>query len=87
MSQGLERVREAATRDSSLRFTNLLHHVTVELLGEAYKTLNPKAIPGVDGITWQEYGQGLEERLKDLHDRVHRGAYRAQPSKNLHTQG
>lgn len=84
VSQGLKRVREAAKRDSSLRFTNLLHHVTVELLGEAYKALNPKATPGVDGMTWQEYGAGLEERLKDLHGRVHRGAYRAQPSKRTY---
>jgi group II intron reverse transcriptase/maturase len=84
VSQGLERVRGAARRDSSLRFTNLLHHVTVELLGEAYKALNPKATPGVDGVRWQEYGLGLEERLKDLHGRVHRGAYRAQPSKRTY---
>jgi len=80
VSQGLERVREAARRDSSLRFTCLLHHVTVELLKEAYKALNPKATPGVDGMTWSEYGEGLEERLEDLHDRVHRGGYRARPS-------
>lgn len=80
VSQGLERVREAARRDASLRFTNLLHHVTVELLGEAYNALNSKAVPGVDGVTWEEYGEGLENRLMDLHDRVHRGSYRAQPS-------
>ena len=80
VSQGLERVREAARRDASLRFTNLLHHVTVELLGEGYNALNPKAVPGVDGVTWEEYGEGLENRLMDLHERVHRGSYRAQPS-------
>jgi len=77
-------VREAARGDSSLRFTNLLHHVTVELLGQAYKALNPKATPGVDGMTWYEYGSGLEERLKDLHGQVHRGVYRAQPSKRTY---
>ena len=80
VSQGLERVREAARGDASLRFTNLLHHVTVQMLGEAYDALNPKAAPGVDGMTWAEYGEGLEDRLRDLHGRVHRGGYRAQPS-------
>ena len=80
VSPGLERVREAARRDASLRFTNLLHHVTEELLEEAYYALNPKATPGVDGVTWKEYGEGLKPRLIDLHDRVHRGSYHAQPS-------
>ena len=84
VSQGLQRVREAARRDSSLRFTCLLHHVTVELLREAYKALNPKAAPGVDGMTWSEYGKGLEERLRDLYGRMHRGGYRAQPSKRTY---
>ena len=84
VSQGLQRVREAARRDSSLRFTCLLHHVTVELLREAYKALNPKAAPGVDGMTWSEYGKGLEERLRDLYGRVHRGGYRAQPSRRTY---
>ena len=80
VSQGLERVREAARRDAQLRFTNLLHHITEQLLSDAYNALNPKAVAGVDGMTWAEYGMGLEHRLKDLHARVHRGSYRAQPS-------
>ena len=80
VSQGLERVREAARRDAQLRFTNLLHHITEQLLREAYNALNPKAVAGVDGMTWAEYGIGLEHRLKDLHARVHAGSYRAQPS-------
>ncbi len=84
VSQGLQRVREAARRDSSLRFTCLLHHVTVELLREAYKALNPRAAPGVDGMTWSEYGKCLEERLRDLYGRVHRGGYRAQPSRRTY---
>jgi len=84
VSQGLERVREAARRDSSLRFTCLLHHVTVDVLREAYRSLNPKAAPGVDGVTWSEYGSGLEGRLTDLHDRVHRGGYRARPSRRTY---
>jgi RNA-directed DNA polymerase len=81
---GLDRVREAAKRDGKLQFTALLHHVTIELLRDSYLRLKKKAAPGVDGVTWKEYGQGLEERLKDLHSRVHRGAYRAQPSRRVY---
>jgi len=80
VSPGLERVREAAKKDAGLRFTNLLHHISEELLEQAYYALNPKARPGVDEMTWTEYGKGLKERLIDLHERVHRGSYRAQPS-------
>jgi RNA-directed DNA polymerase len=82
-SSGLDRVREAAKRDGKLQFTALLHHVTVDLLRDSYLRLKKKAAPGVDGVTWEEYGQGLEERLQDLHGRVHRGAYRAQPSRRV----
>jgi RNA-directed DNA polymerase len=78
---GLQGVREAAKRDKKMRFTALLHHVNVDLLRASYFALKRSAAPGVDGVTWQEYGDGLEERLADLHGRVHRGAYRAQPSK------
>jgi len=78
---GLWGVREAAKRDKKQRFTALLHHVTPELLQASYFELKRSAAPGVDGVTWQEYGQRLEERIIDLHGRVHRGAYRAQPSK------
>ena len=78
---GLWGVREAAKRDKKQRFTALLHHVTPELLQASYFELKRSAAPGVDGVTWQEYGQRLEERIIDLHGRVHGGAYRAQPSK------
>ena len=78
---GLWGVREAAKRDKELRFTALLHHVTPELLRASYFELKRSAAPGVDGVTWHAYGQDLEQRLDDLHSRVHRGAYRAQPSK------
>ena len=78
---GLWGVREAAKRDKRMRFTALLHHVTPELLQASYFELKRSAAPGVDGMTWQEYGERLEERVIDLHGRVHRGAYRAQPSK------
>jgi len=78
---GLRGVREAAKRDKKVRFTALLHHVTSELLRASYFELKRSAAPGVDGVTWEAYGHGLEERLDDLHDRIHRGAYWAQPSK------
>jgi RNA-directed DNA polymerase len=78
---GLLGVREAAKRDKAMRFTALLHHVNVELLRAGFFELKRQAAPGVDGMTWHEYGRNLEERLDDLHGRIHRGAYRAQPSK------
>jgi RNA-directed DNA polymerase len=84
LSSGLERVREAARRDSRIQFTSLLHHITVDLLRESYRKLNPKAAAGVDDVTWAQYGNGLESRLADLHDRVHNGRYRAKPSKRTY---
>ena len=84
VSQGLDGVREAARRDKKQRFTALLHHVTVALLRDSYASLKRNAAPGVDGVTWQEYGKGVEERLQDLHDRIHGGAYRAQPSRRTY---
>jgi RNA-directed DNA polymerase len=81
--KGLERVRETARKNGKLKFTALLHHVTVELLRESYDGLKRQAAPGVDGVTWEEYGKGLEGRLTDLHGRIHRGAYRAQPSRRV----
>lgn len=78
-SYGLERVRQAARLKKEERFTALLHHLDVDRLREAYFALKREAAPGVDGVTWADYGQGLEVRLADLHGRVHRGSYRAQP--------
>ncbi|MGO9096622.1 MAG: hypothetical protein ACLQGV_15540 [Bryobacteraceae bacterium] len=80
---GLERVREAAKQDGKLKFTALLHHVSIDLLRESYYSLKKQAAPGVDGVTWQEYGQGLEARWSDLPGRVHRGSYHAQPSRRV----
>jgi retron-type reverse transcriptase len=80
----LDHVREAARRDGKLRFTALLHHVTVDLLRESYFSLKKQAAPGVDGVTWEEYGRTLEARLSDLHGRIHRGAYRAKPSRRVY---
>jgi hypothetical protein len=79
----LDHVREVARRAGKLRFTALLHHVTVDLLRESYHSLKKEAAPGVDGVTWEEYGQTLEARLSDLHGRIHRGAYRARPSRRV----
>ena len=84
VSQGLGGVREAARRDKKQKFTALLHHVTTELLRDSYYSLRREAAPGVDGVTWQQYGLGVEERLRDLHERIHRGAYRAQPSRRTY---
>src|SRR5712692_11065692 len=81
MSQGLDRVRTAARLDKKMRFTALLHHITADLLHDAYLLLKREAASGVDGMTWHAYGEGLDERLKDLHTRVHRSSYRAQPSR------
>jgi RNA-directed DNA polymerase len=83
-SRGLQGVRESAKKDKGLRFTALLHHVNEALLQDSFYSLKRDAAPGVDQVTWQEYEQGLEERIKDLHGRVHRGAYRAQPSRRVY---
>jgi retron-type reverse transcriptase len=66
-----------------MRFTALLHHVDIELLRSSYNNLKRWAAAGVDEVTWQEYGDGLEERLVDLHGRIHRGAYHAKPSRRV----
>ena len=83
-SSGLDRVRRVARKDKDVRFTALLHHVDVDRLRVAYFALRPKAAPGVDGVTWHDYGLELEDRLKDLHARVHRGSYRAKPSRRVY---
>ncbi len=84
VSQGLVGVRKAARDKKGMKFTALLHHLTVGLLRDGFHALKRKAAPGVDGVTWQEYETGLEGRLIDLHSRVHRGAYRAQPSRRVY---
>jgi RNA-directed DNA polymerase len=78
---GLERVREVARRDKEARFTALLHHVSVDRLRAAYRAIRPQAASGVDGVTWEAYGQDLEANLQDLHRRLHAGSYRARPSR------
>jgi len=81
--RGLDRIREAARKDKSLRFTSLMHHITIELLRDSYLALNRKAVPGLDDVTWRQYGEQLEERLPDLHELVQSGRYRAMPSKRV----
>jgi retron-type reverse transcriptase len=83
VSSALDRVRRAALKDKEARFNALLHHVDLDRLRAAYRALSPKAAAGVDGVTWQSYGQDLEENLQDLHARLHRGAYRARPSRRV----
>jgi group II intron reverse transcriptase/maturase len=83
MSQRLGGVRKVARERKQERFTALLHHLNVDLLRDSFFALQRKASPGVDGVTWQEYETGLEDRLVVLHSRVHRGAYRAKPSRRV----
>jgi retron-type reverse transcriptase len=86
VSPGLVRVRKAAKDNKEIKFTALLHHLTVDLLRDSFYALKRKAAPGVDGVTWQEYEAGLDDRLVDLHSRVHRGAYRAKPSRRVYIE-
>ena len=84
VSSRLDRVRQRAKQEGDEKFTALLHHLTVDLLRAGYYALKRTAAPGVDGVKWEEYEEGLEGRLVDLHGRIHRGAYRAQPSKRVY---
>jgi RNA-directed DNA polymerase len=83
-SNGLTAVRQAARQSKSVRFTALLHHITTDLLERSYLALARDAAPGTDGVTWQAYGENLEEKLQDLHDRIHKGSYRAQPTRRTY---
>ena len=88
VSQGLRGVRQAAQDRKQERFTALLHHLTVDLLRTSFFALQRKAAPGIDGVTWQEYATGLEDRLTDLHGRVQRGAVPgATLTESLHPEG
>jgi len=84
VSQGRHGVRRAARERKQGRFTALLHHLTVELLRESFLALKREAAPGVDGVTWREYEDGLADRITELHSRVHRGSYRAEPSRRVY---
>jgi RNA-directed DNA polymerase len=84
VTQALDRVRKAARQRKKEQLTALLHHVNVDTLRTAFYALHRKAAAGVDGVTWQDYEADLERRLEDLHGRVHRGAYRPQPSRRTY---
>src|SRR3984893_6551473 len=80
-SNALDRIRRVARERKKEKFTSLCHHISVELLEEPFYELKKNAAPGADGLTWQEYETDLERSLEDLYARLHRGAYRAQPSR------
>src|SRR3979411_1558671 len=84
VSQGLERIRQVARQRTKEKFTTLLHHISTDHLEEAFFELKKNAAPGVDGLTCRDYEQHLERNLEDLHARVHRGAYRALPSRRVY---
>ena len=84
MTQALDRVRQAARQRKKEKFTALLHHLSIDLFWEAFLALKRDAAPGVDDLTWRTYAADLEGNLTDLHARVHRGAYRALPSRRAY---
>jgi group II intron reverse transcriptase/maturase len=86
VTQGLAGVRQAARERKEERFTTLLHHLTPALLQASFYDLKREAAPGVDGVRWREYEEGLAGRSADLHSRIHRGAYRARPSRRVYIQ-
>ena len=77
-------MREVAARDKEVRFTALLHHVSLHRLYLAFDEVKPKAAPGVDGVSWAEYERDLAANLRDLHERVQSGRYRASPSRRVY---
>ena len=83
-SNALDRIRRVARERKNEKFTSLFHRISVELLEEAFYELKKNAAPGADGLTWQEYETGLERNLGDLYARLHRGAYRALPSRRVY---
>src|SRR5947199_8321374 len=84
VSQALARIRQAARQRKKEKFTALFHHVSIAHLAEAFSELKENAAAGVDGLTCRDYEQHLERNLEDLHARVHRGAYRALPSRRVY---
>src|SRR5664279_2475154 len=84
VSQALKRIRQAARQRKKEKFTALFHHVSIDHLTEAFSELKETAAAGVDGLTCRDYEQHLERNLEDLHARVHRGAYRALPSRRVY---
>ena len=83
-SMGLEGVREAARRNKGMQFTALLHHITPQLLAQSFYALRRDAAVGVDGMSWRDYEEGLLQRVTELHGRLHKGAFRATPSRRVY---
>ncbi len=84
VSQALERIRQAVRQRKKEKFTAIFHHLTIDLLEDAFDELKEDAAAGVDGLTWKEYDANLERNLEELHARLHRGAYRALPSRRVY---
>jgi len=84
VTQALGRIRQAARSGKGEKFTSLFHHISPEMLMTAYYALSRKAAAGVDGMKWAEYGQNLEARLLDLHERVQQGRYVPQPARRTY---
>ena len=80
---GPMRIHQIAKQNRSLRFNNLLHHITPQRLLQAYQCLNKKSAKGVDGVSWQSYGSQLSKRIEDLHRRIHTQKYKPQPVKRI----
>ena len=84
VSQALDRIRKVAKERKKEKFTALFHHLSADLLEQAFFELKDNAAPGVDGLTWTDYEADLERNLEDLYSRLHRGAYRAMPSRRVY---
>ena len=84
VSQALDRIRKVAEERKKEKFTALFHHLSLDLLEQAFFELKDNAAPGVDGLTWTDYETDLERNLEDLFSRLHRGAYRAMPSRRVY---
>jgi RNA-directed DNA polymerase len=84
VSQALERIRQAARQGRKEKLTTLFPHLTIDLLEAAFAELDEDAAAGADGLTWKEYEANLGRNLEDLHARLHRGAYRALPSRRVY---
>ena len=84
VSQALERIRRAARQRKKEKFTALFHHISTDFLENAFDELKEDAAAGVDGLTWKEYDADLARNLEALHTRLHRGAYRALPSRRAY---
>jgi RNA-directed DNA polymerase len=81
---GLARVREKAKKDKNQSFTSLMHHLTPALLRRSYDRLKRNAATGIDGVSWEGYREGLENRLLDLHARVQKGSYKPKAARRAY---